>query len=120
MRTNWELTFFCGDLFIDGPGDVEIRVENFDPDKIIIPPQLGAEFLGSLKYKTWRYAITETFVLQLTTIWDESRPGSKRLNDLILRTGPSGPMAVASWQLSDEDAEKFHRLVHCSVQSGGQ
>jgi hypothetical protein len=80
----WEIIRQDNDVFIAGPGALDIALYDFDPGKVRLT-EYTAEELGETnglfedrRYRFWEYEMSPGVLLILFTSWDAKAPGSGR------------------------------------------
>jgi hypothetical protein len=100
--TEWMLEYLNTDLVITGPGQLQIVLQEFDPDRLRSDHILPPEVLGDLQQGGWSYELEPGVTLQLISTRSRHHPGSALH---VLHVGRQ-----VSWTLPAEFGAQLGRL----------
>lgn len=100
----WQCRMDDTDLVITGPGSLELILHDFDRSRVEHHEDLGAEVLGTLIQRSWRYPIEPGIWLELISTEDTGNLDSPALHMLHAGT-------AISWHLPDAFAEDLHGMM---------
>ena len=107
---DWAIRRYGKDVFILGPGALEILLRDFDPKKLRVECQSEAEqdqgLLEDLYSRSWQYLMGGRVALELTSLHDKNKPEEK----VIYRLEIVGTAVYAKWDVPEEFAEKLYAL----------